>query len=363
MASAIGNRRWDVAVVGAGVWGLATARAALARGLSVIVLEAATVAAGASGGVVGALSPHAPDRWTGKKAFQLRALLAGRRYWPALETGTGLATGYAACGRLMPLQDAAARDQAEARAAEAARNWGAQARWQVVETVPGWLAAAPFGAVHETLSARLFPRAACAALARAVRLSGGAIREATPVRALAPGMVSTDAGTVRAGTVVVAAGVAGFGLLGIAGGRGVKGQAALLQADTPAAAPLVFADGIYVVPQPGGLVAVGSTSENRWADPAPDARLEAVIARARALVPALADAPVRERWAGIRPRAPRPDPMLGPVPGLPGVLAALGGFKIGFGLAPLVAETLADMIAGGAPDLPADFAAAAQIRA
>ena len=135
----------------------------------------------------------------------------------------------------------------------------------------------------------------------------------------------------------------------------------LLRAEAPEGAPLIYADGVYALPQPGGLVAVGSTSENRFSHDGTDALLDPVLETARALSPLLARAEVVERWSGIRPRAPRPDPLLGPVPGMEGVFAALGGFKIGFGLAPLVGEVLADMLEGQAPPLPAGFAAAEQM--
>jgi len=352
-------------VIGAGVWGLATARAALARGLSVIVIEARTVGAGASGGIVGALSPHVPERWNAKKAFQFRALCMARDYWPEVQADSGLPTGYAPSGRLMPLADERARQMAADRADAARQHWGDAASWRVVgpDAAPGWLAAsaAPCGAVHETLSARLYPRAACAALAEAVRRAGGIVQEGEAALSLAPGQVRTAENTYPAEQLVVAAGTAGFDLLGIPGHRGVKGQAALLRARVSDHAPLLFADGVYAVPQPGGLVAVGSTSENQWDDAAPDQRLDPVIAAARTLSRALAAPRGHARGAGSRPRARRPEPMLGPVPGMPGVLAALGGFKIGFGLAPLVAETLADMIEGARPDLPPGFAAAEQM--
>lgn len=365
MASAIGIRTWDVAVIGAGVWGLAVARAARARGLSVIVLEAATVGAGASGGIVGALSPHVPERWNDKKQFQFRALLMGPDYWRRVEAASGLPTGHVPSGRLMPLPDAETRARAEERAAGASEHWGTAARWQVLgpDAAPGWLdpEAAPCGVVYETLSARLFPRAACAALAAAARAEGVVLRENLPIDRFEPGLLSTRDGPIPAKQIVVAAGVAGFRLLGIEKGRGVKGQAALLRAEAPEGAPLIYADGVYAVPQPGGMVAVGSTSENRYLHDETDAGLDPVIETARKLSPLLSDAVVVERWAGIRPRAPRPDPLMGPVPGQKGVFAALGGFKIGFGLAPLVGEVLADMLEGATPPLPEGFAAADQM--
>jgi glycine/D-amino acid oxidase-like deaminating enzyme len=47
--------------------------------------------------------------------------------------------------------------------------------------------------------------------------------------------------------------------------------------------------------------------------------------------------------------------MLGPWPGRPGHFVANGGFKIGFGVAPKVAETLAELILEGRDEIPAGF--------
>jgi hypothetical protein len=46
------------------------------------------------------------------------------------------------------------------------------------------------------------------------------------------------------------------------------------------------------------------------------------------------------RWANVRPRAVGRDPMLGPVPAAPHVLAMAGGFKISFGIAHRMADCL-----------------------
>ena len=148
-------------------------------------------------------------------------------------------------------------------------------------------------------------------------------------------------------------------------GQGVKGQAALLRADLDPASPVVFLDGLYVVIHEGGLAAIGSTSENSYGDAlSTDARLDAVIARARALVPALRDAPVVERWAGIRPKAIGRDPLVGPLPGHGNVVALTGGFKISFGVAHRLAVSALDAVLGRdlAP-LPESFTVAGQLAA
>ncbi|MEO1276018.1 MAG: FAD-dependent oxidoreductase, partial [Pseudomonadota bacterium] len=248
----------DVAVIGGGVLGLSVAYACLARGLSTAVYEAGRVGDGASGGIVGALSPHSPDRWNAKKAFQLAALRAAPSFWGQIEQESGRPTGYAQTGRVMLLTSARARAKAEAQAAEAALRWGG-ATWAVTEA-PDWLAPSLHGVVRESLSAKLFPRLAVRALAEAVRRRGGEIHEQTPVRAEGPGF-ATSASPLSARRMVIAAGLPGFRLAGLGDlGDSVKGQAALLDVALPAGRPMVYGDGLYILGQ-GRQVAVGSTSE------------------------------------------------------------------------------------------------------
>ena len=338
-----------VTVIGAGVFGLATVLACVTRGHSVTVLEADRVGAGASGGIVGALSPHVPDRWNAKKRFQRDALLEAEAYWTRIAALTGEDTVYRRTGRLIPIGSEAARELALARIADARENWGVAADWDVLDAAdPDWLSpeATAFGVVHETLTGRVFPRAAVDALATACCALGVEIREKCPVSQM----------TDIEGTIVIAAGVAGFALAGISGAKGIKGQAALLRPNRRGSGPVIYDDGVYVVPQQDGVVAVGSTSENGFDDPmATDSALEALIARARALCPALDGAEVVERWAGVRPRAPRRDPLIGLLPGSDRIFLALGGFKIGFGIAHKAAEVLAALIDGEPVDLPDSF--------
>ena len=134
-----------------------------------------------------------------------------------------------------------------------------------------------------------------------------------------------------------------------------QGQAALLALDRRDA-PQLFADAVHVVPHGDGPVAVGSTSEREYDDPVgTDAALEALIARARAAVPALRDAPVIARWAGLRPRARSRAPVLGAHPLFPAQFIANGGFKIGFGMAPKVGQVMADLMLEGRDGIPEGF--------
>lgn len=339
----------EVTIVGAGIFGLACAWALARRGARVRVLEAERIGAGSSGGNVGALAPHAPEPWNAKKQIQLESLLAAEGFWREVAEAGGVDPGYGRIGRLQPVAPGEAA-KAEARIAAARTHWPEGMGMRLVEDPAGGLAG-PGLWLHDALSARLSPRRACAALAAAIRATGGAIEEGCG--RLGPDRV--------AGPAVWATGAPGLAVLAAEAGEtdaaatGVKGQSALL-ALPGCDGPQLYLDGVHVVPHADGTVAVGSTAERDFTDGrTTDAGLEEVIARARAAVPALRQAPVVDRWAGVRPRAPSRAPLVGPWPGRPGHLIANGGFRIGFGMAPWVAGAVADLVLGGPDRVPPDW--------
>lgn len=329
----------QITVMGAGILGLSAAWEMARRGATVRVIEVLRVGAGSSGGVVGALAPHVPEQWNAKKAVQLDSLLMAEGFWRDVALAGGVDPGYARLGRVQPLTDEAAVTLALQRGEQARELWQGRAEWRVSGAVPGLRLASATGLfVHDTLSARVSPRQACAALVAALGSLGVTVEQ---------GDRAPD------GLVLWATGVQGLVDLGIGGP--VKGQAALLAADWRDA-PQVFVDGLHVVPHADGMVAIGSTSEREFVDPAgTDAQLEALIARVRALLPDLAEAPVIERWAGLRPRSTTRAPVLGEWPGRPGWFVLNGGFKIGFGMAPKLAQMAADLVLEGEDAVPPGF--------
>ena len=334
----------DVTVRGGGIFGLACAWAMAQRGAKVRLIEAQAIGAGSSGGVVGALSPHVPEQWNPKKQFQLDSLLMDEGFWAGVSAASGLPTGYGRVGRVQPVSEAGV-EQARARGISAAALWQGQAIWQVVPaTGAEWEPTSPSGLlIHDTLSARLHPRQAAAALVAALRAKGAEV-------------VIGDA--PEAGLVLHATGAAGLAALSADLGRhlggGLKGQALALRFDAREA-PQLYVDSLHIIPHADGTVAIGSTSERDATDLATDAQLDAMLARALTALPCLAAAPVIDRWAGLRPRARSRAPMLGAWPGRPGHFVANGGFKIGFGMAPKVAEVMAGVMLDGQDAIPAGF--------
>jgi glycine/D-amino acid oxidase-like deaminating enzyme len=323
----------DVTVRGAGIFGLSVAWACVQRGARVQVVDPNGPAAGSSGGIVGALAPHVPENWNPKKAFQLESLLMAEGFWAAVAEAGGRDPGYARTGRIQPVLTEDALPLARARGDGAAALWQGRAEWQVTRDVHGFAPQSPTGwYIFDSLTARVHPRQACLAL----------------VAALEAKECSVLADVPDVGQVVWATGWQGLlGLntaLGRNVGNGVKGQAVLLRHAVPEAAQL-FVDGLHIVPHADGTVAIGSTSERDFdvAD-ATDDQCGALLDKARAAVPDLAEAEELARWAGVRPRARSRAPLLGAWPGRPGHFVANGGFKIGLGMAPKVGQVMADLV-------------------
>lgn len=336
----------DVTIRGGGVFGLSIAWACARRGARVCVVDPNGAGAGSSGGLVGALAPHVPENWNPKKAFQFESLVMAEPFWAGVEEMGGVSSGYGRTGRLQPIADARALELAQARTVGAQTLWRGKAHWRVCPDTDfgDWVPPSPTGfVIHDTLSARMHPRRACAALVAALASIGVEVVETAPDR----------------GAVLHATGAAGLEELsrhmGKLIGMGIKGQSALLQYDA-GAVPQVFADTVHIIPHADGTVGIGSTTEREFNDPTgTDTMLDDVIARAVAAMPVLEGAQVIARWAGLRPRSKSRAPVLGVHPLHEGQFIANGGFKIGFGMAPKVAEVMADLLLDGVDAIPDDF--------
>lgn len=376
----------DVIVVGGGVIGCACARELAGRGLEVLVLERAELAAGASGRNQGlllpGLEPHAGPLF--------REAVAGYR---RLAAESGVDFDLRPVGHLLLAADeatlASAKEQAGAMAA---------AGFAVEELDPAGLVAvepslAPdlAGGFRSTDGYALDPAGATLAWAQDARRAGAELRTWTAARRLVVrgGRVTgvhTDAGALAAGAVVLAAGpwtrvfAAGAGVeLPVSGARGWLLQTAPLpwrvahafqeatwpgeagvgtQARPPTIAELAAEpapDGdegtaFTLQQRPTAAAVVGaSLAASLREDPEQPETVRGLARRALRFVPGLAGVPVVASWSGVRPITPDGDPLVGPVPGLPGLWVAAGHGPVGVVLAPSTGRMLAEHLAGGHP--------------
>ena len=338
--------------MGAGVFGLSIAYMCARRGAKVQIVDPNGPAFGSSGGIVGALAPHTPERWDTKKAFQFDSLIAASSFWGGVDEMSGQQSEYVRAGRLQVINDAHTLNLARERIGQAEELWQGKADWRVVarSDFGVWAPESPTGLlVHDTLSAIIDPISACNSLLSALATLGVSVVPDGPAT----------------GRVVWATGYEGLLQLsdefGCLVGNGVKGQAALLQYDA-GDVPQIFVDGVHFIPHRNGTVAIGSTSERYFDSPSEtDEQLEDLINRARTIMPLLADAPVLKRWAAVRPRAKTRSPILGRYPGKPGQFIANGGFKIGFGMVPKSAKAMADLVLEKIDTIPVEFSVEANI--
>jgi glycine/D-amino acid oxidase-like deaminating enzyme len=216
----------------------------------------------------------------------------------------------------------------------------------------------------------------------------------TPVSALlttggrVTGVVTGD-GPLSAGTVLLAAGVWALPLLRGAGAdlpiETELHHVALLSHPAGRGAPIACIDSTtqtYFRPEAGGrMTLVGSFTGPRGADPdqvlaAPDpatanpAGLAELVGAAARRLPALADAGIARGVTGAYDMTPDCRPLLGDVPGLPGLVLAAGFSGTGFKISPAVGEAIAELITGSAkagvniePFRPARFAEGEPIQA
>lgn len=156
--------------------------------------------------------------------------------------------------------------------------------------------------------------------------------------------VRTATGDICCGAAVLAAG-AWSAALGAEGVAPAKGQMLLLRAQPGDLPKILIGEDVYLIPRRDGLILAGSTVENVGFDTTPTAAArQLLLERGTQLWPQLAQLPVEQHWAGLRPRAAQDQPLLGPHPQLPGLYLATGHFRIGLTLSPATALQISALL-------------------
>ncbi|EDM70717.1 oxidoreductase, FAD-binding protein [Roseobacter sp. AzwK-3b] len=206
----------------------------------------------------------------------------------------------------------------------------------------------------------LSPGRLMAVLAEKLRALGGEVlqREVRALRPCAEGgwQIECEGETVHAARVVVSAGAWSARLLAPLGLR--------LPLEAERGYHVMFADpGVTLrnsvmdtdrkfvsSSMEGGLRAAG-TAEFGGLDALPDPRrAETIAGLARQMVPGLGSAAVTT-WSGVRPSFPDSLPVIGEMPGHPGLYGAFGHSHYGFMMAPRTGRIMADLLRGAGPNI------------
>jgi glycine oxidase len=369
------SRSFDVAVVGAGVIGLAVGWRAAQRGLKVVVLErgsepareTSSVAAGMLAPISEALATELPLMHLGLESVRLYP-----EFVAELTEASGADPGYLRCGTLLAARDA---DEAESLARELElrrmlgltvnRLRGSEARRLEPALAPTLRLALEIPDDHA-----IDPRKLTAALARALRYAGGELRVHASVTGVTArgervtGVRLADGTDVTADNIVVCAGPWSSALDGVPAGASIpvhpiKGQ--ILRLHDPAGPGLLtrvlrMTSG-YLVPRGDGRYVLGATMEERGFDTTVTAGGAFELLRnAFELLPSVTELVIDELSSGLRPATSDNAPAIGPG-SIPGLHWATGHFRHGILLTPVTAQIVAAGLAGDDPgELAAEFA-------
>ncbi|MEW2360054.1 glycine oxidase ThiO [Spirillospora sp. NPDC029432] len=354
----------DIAIIGAGVVGLATAWRTAARGAAVTLVDPAP-ASGASAVAAGMLTPVSELTY-GEEPL-LRLGLASRDRYGAfvaeLEELTGLGTGYRTDGiievafdsdDLRHLDDLRRFQESLGIPTEALN--GRECRRlepMLAPGVRGGLLAPEDGSIDPR---RLAPALLAAAEKHGVRLVRRKAAALIVENDAAAGVRLDDGSEVRADKVLLAAGPWSGDLEGLPPGtvppvRPVKGQVIRLRTRVPflrrATRGLVKGSSVYLVPRADGEIVLGATQEEMGFDTRVTAGgLWELLRDARELLPGLTELEFAEVSAGLRPGSPDNAPVMGPT-ALPGLVLGTGHFRNGILLTPVSGDILAEVLLDG----------------
>jgi glycine oxidase len=238
------------------------------------------------------------------------------------------------------------------------------------------------GAVYGKESSQLDSYRLTLALARSAEQKGAQLQLRRVTGLVTNGStvtgVRTETGEVSCGTVVLAAGAWSHELSDALPFpipvRPLKGERLMLRfAGEPLPVLISSPKRGHMISRLDGLLSIGSTGGRDYdrhelflgeefdRQPTEAAKLE-LLQRAIDVLPAVQEAELVQQLAGSRPLSPDRLPIIGPVPGLQGVVLATGHGTKGVHLGPITGRIVAQYILGGCNQVPEEIEAFLPLR-
>jgi glycine oxidase len=353
----------DVAIIGAGIIGLAVAFELAGRGAFVRVYDRAEPASAASWAAAGMLAPrteHLSDE--ALRDLCETSLAAYPEFAAAVQDAGGIDPHLRLDGIVHAAYSHESFTQLQTwhgRLVQAGHSADVLSRDQALRLEPALgkhLCGALLVHGEGQIDNRRLGRALLAACkARGVLVHGGVQSLSVECDSRRVLGVRTDLGFLAARAVVNAAGawaaqVAGVRSDCVPAVHPVKGE--MLAIEIPSGfmrRTTWISQRHYAVPRADGRLLIGATAKNAGFDNRVTASgIEQLLHAAVSALPALRDFTVSETWAGLRPATPNERPFLGATP-LQGYFLACGHYRNGILLAPVTARLLADAIEGVRP--------------
>ena len=355
----------NVAIIGGGVIGLTIARALALRGVREIsIIERANLGTEASFAAAGMLAPQAEaDSSDEFFRFTCHSRDMYANFAAALFEETGVDVELDTTGTLYLALTEHDRSEIDQRCDWQTRAGLSVARLTAVDAraLDPCISPSVEGALHFPLDVQVENRRLLTALANSVDKLGVRTISETSVESLEVERdrvngLQTTRGFLSCSTVVVAAGC-WTSLIGFSKGETeqklksmpqiepVRGQMLCFDSRPQLVSHVIYSPRGYLVPRRDGRLLAGSTSERAgFAKQVTAGGIGSILSHAMEIAPGLADLPMLDSWAGLRPRAADGLPVLGPCGEIDGFFYATGHYRNGILLAPITGELIAQAV-------------------
>jgi glycine oxidase len=357
----------DVIIVGAGVMGCSAAYWLSGAGCRVLLLEKEAVAAGASG--------MAPAIWYVAGRETLRSLqgeeLADlysrscrlhQELAQTLEEESSVDIGYREMPALTlafsPEEADAMRAQAATLASDRTVEWlEGPPLWEMEPRLSSYVEGAVKAQRAQVMAYRFVLALVEAAERRGASVQHGQVQGLETEGGRVTGVRLADGTTIHGGSVVLAMGpwagqaAAWTGLkLPV---HPVRGEILRLQLPDPQLQAVVYYNDMYLVHKADGITVAGATydPDSGFDDRCTLSGRQLVIEAALNMAPSLDEALLAEHIAGLRPGSRDGLPLIGPVPGWPGLYVSTGHDRHGMALSLASTRAIADLILEGQTDV------------
>ncbi|WP_449540339.1 glycine oxidase ThiO [Ferdinandcohnia sp. Marseille-Q9671] len=346
------NQSYDVVIIGGGIIGCSIAYYLAKENMKVAIFESNQIGSkstSAAGGMLGAHSECDGDVDV-FFPFARSSQYAYSELKDELYHLSGIDIGYKKGGILKLVYNESDRNGLQTILSQPTVKWlDKEEVWEMEPSVSSNLA----GAAYIEEDVNVMPSSVCQAFAKSAQIRGASLFEYTPVFEIQKKgngfLIHTATSRVEAKQVVVASGVWStpfFKQLGLDHQvNPVKGECISVLDEKATLKHTIFHDGYYIVPRTNGKLVIGATmKENDWNERVSLDGIDTLIAKAKMMLPTIADMKIDSFWAGLRPQTFDQKPYIGHHPEDEGILFATGHFRNGILLAPATGQMIRDLI-------------------
>ncbi len=353
------NKITDVVIIGGGIIGSSIAYYLRKSNIDVTILEQGDIGGQASSAAAGLLAPLGPLSGPGPFADLVLASFAlFPSLVPELEDVSGMTLGYEQTGALRTITSPKRISHLRKRL----QNWqplGLEMNWltgdearQLEPALGPDISAAIYAPEESQINASQLVKA----FSQAANRLGAKIYSHTRVTGIHRNNtkiigVQTDRDEIACSSLVIATGAwtacyeKWFNTAIPV--RPLQGQMLSLKQPSVPLQHIIFGNAIYLVPR-GSNILVGATKEETGFDmQVTDEGISWLHTTALKLLPALRTSKIEHTWAGLRPKTPDNQPILGSLPNWENVILATGHNSVGIILSVITGQTIADLITTG----------------